>query len=88
MSEAPEGRIQASARPTEKVTGRVKRERGPQKGWPSPPKYQQEASGTSEGSSRTGPPIEDLVHPPYWNDDPRARWLGPSNVGYAYIDGR
>ena len=22
------------------------------------------------------PPIEDLLHPPYWNDDPRARWLG------------
>ena len=33
------------------------------------------------------PPIEDLLHPPYWNDDPHARWLGPSNVGYAYIDG-
>ena len=22
------------------------------------------------------------------NDDPRACWLGPLNVGYAYIDGR
>ena len=65
----------------------VKRERGPRKGWPSPPKCQWEASGAGKDSGRTGTPIEDLSHPPYWNDDPRARWLGPSNVGYAYIDG-
>ena len=32
-------------------------------------------------------PIEDLPHPSYWNDDPCTPWLGPSNVGYAYIDG-
>ena len=76
-----------SVRPTEKEAGGVKREREPQKGWPSPPKRQWEASGAGKGSSCTGPPIEDLPHPPYWNDDPRARWLGPSNVGYAYIDG-
>ena len=67
--------------------GGVKRERGPRKGWPSPPKCQWEASGAGNGSGHTGPPIEDLPHPPYWNDDPRARWLGPSNVGYTYIDG-
>ena len=77
-------------RPTKKKTGGDKWERGPWKGWPSPPKCQWEASGTGagEGSSRAGPPIEDLPHPPYWNDDPRTRWLRPSNVGYAYIDGR
>ena len=40
-----------------------------------------------KGSGCAGPPIEDLPHPPYWNNDPCARWLGPSNVGYAYIDG-
>ena len=51
------------------------------------PKCQWEASGASKGSGRTGPPIEELAHPPYCNNDPRARWLGPSNVGYAYIDG-
>ena len=27
-------------------------------------------------------------HPPYWNDDPRAHWLGPLNVGYTIIDGQ
>ena len=26
-------------------------------------------------------------HSPYWNDDPCTHWLGPLNVGYAYIDG-
>ena len=51
------------------------------------PQVSVEASGAGNGSGRTGPPIEDLPHPPYWNDDPCARWLGPSNVGYAYIDG-
>ena len=25
-------------------------------------------------------------HPPYWNDNPRAHWLGPLNVGYAIIN--
>ena len=74
-------------RPTKEKTGGVKRERGPRKGWPSPPKCQWEASGTGEDSSCAGPPIEDLPHPPYWNNDPHARWLGPSNVGYTYIDG-
>ena len=74
-------------RPTEKKAGGVKRERGPQKGWLSPPKCQWEASGTGEGFGCTGTPIEDLSHPPYWNDDPRTRWLGLSNVGYTYIDG-
>ena len=88
MSEAPEGRLQTSVRPTKKTTRRVKRKRGPRKGWQSPSKHQWEASGTGEGSGHAGPPIEDLPHPPYWNDDPRVRWLGPSNVGYAYIDGR
>ena len=87
VSEAPQRRLQTFARPTEKKTGGVKWERGPWKGWPSPPKCQWEASGASSGSGCTGPPIEDLPHPPYWNDDPCARWLGPSNVGYAYIDG-
>ena len=87
VSKAPQRRLQAFARPTEKKTGGVKRKRGPRKGWPSPPKCQWEASGAGEGSGHAGPPIEDLPHPPYWNDDPRARWLGPSNVGYAYIDG-
>ena len=87
VSEAPQRRLQAFARPTEKKTGGVKWKRGPWKGWPSPPKCQWEASGTGEGSGHAGPPIEDLLHPPYWNDDPHARWLGPSNVGYAYIDG-
>ena len=29
-----------------------------------------------------------MTHPPYWNNDPRARWLGPGNVGTALIDGR
>ena len=24
---------------------------------------------------------------PYWNDDPKARWLGPLNLGNAFIDG-
>ena len=24
---------------------------------------------------------------PYYNDDPQARWLGPENLGYAFIDG-
>ena len=76
-----------SARPTEKKARGVKQESGPRKGWPSPPKCQWEASGTGEDSGRTGAPIEDLSHPPYWNNDPHAQWLGPSNVGYAYIDG-
>ena len=26
-------------------------------------------------------------HPPYWNDDPHTRWLGPLDVGYTIIDG-
>ena len=87
VSEAPQRILQTSARPTEKKAGGVKQERGPQKGWPSPPKRQWEASGAGKGTGCTGPPIEDLPHPPYWNDDPRIRWLGPSNVGYVYIDG-
>ena len=68
------------------MTGGVKHERGLWKGWPSPPECQWEASGAGESSGHTGPPVEDLPHPPYWNDDPHARWLGPNNVGYAYID--
>ena len=87
VSKAPQRRLQASARPTKKKTGGVKWERGPRKEWPSPPKHQWEASGAGEGPGRKCPQIEDLSHPPYWNDDPRARWLGPSNVGYTYIDG-
>ena len=31
------------------------------------------------------------VEPPqkasYWNDDLRARWLGPLNLGTAFVDG-
>ena len=76
-----------SARPTKKKAVGVKWERGPWKGWPSPPKCQWEASGAGKGFGHTGPTIEDLPHPPYWNDDPRAQWLGPSNVGYTCIDG-
>ena len=87
VPEAPQRRLQTFARPTEKKTGGVKWQRGPRKRWPSPPKHQWEASGAGEGSGCAGPPIEDLPHPPYWNDDPRTRWLGLSNVGYAYIDG-
>ena len=87
VSETPRRRLQMPVGPAEEKAGGVKRERGPRKGWPSPPKCQWKASGTGEGSGHTGPPIEDLPHPPYWNDDPRARWLGLSNVGYAYIDG-
>ena len=71
VSEAPQRRLQAFARPTEKKTGGVKQKRGPWKGWLSPPKCQWEASGTGEGSGHAGPPIEDLPHPPYWNNDPR-----------------
>ena len=32
--------------------------------------------------------VKKLSTPPYWNEDPRARWLGPENVWYAHIDGR
>ena len=60
---------------------------GPGKGGRVP----QNASGKPQAPAKapvcTGPPVEDLPHPPYWNDDPCARWLGPNNVGYAYIDG-
>ena len=44
--------------------------RGPRKVAESP-KCQWEASGTGKGFGHAGPPIEDLPHPPYWNDDPR-----------------
>ena len=33
------------------------------------------------------PSVNDSPTTPYWNDDPRSRWLGPSNLGYALIDG-
>ena len=46
--------------------------KGAQKGWLSPPKCQWEDSGAGKGSGCAGPPIEDLPHPPYWNDEPRA----------------
>ena len=25
---------------------------------------------------------------PYWNDDPRSRWLGPANLVYVHLDGQ
>ena len=30
-----------------------------------------------------------LPNPPdtYWNDDPRGHWLGPENLGYAFLNG-
>ena len=24
---------------------------------------------------------------PYWNDDPHAHWLGPTNLAYIHLDG-
>ena len=61
---------------------------GPRKGWPSPPECQHETTGPGQGCCRPGAPVDQsTTHPPYWNDDPHARWLGPSNVGYALIDG-
>ena len=39
--------------------------------------------------NRTGevPEVKKPSNSPYLNDDPRSRWLGPINVGYAFIDG-
>ena len=87
VSEAPQRRLQTFARPTEKKTGGVKRERGPGKGGRVPQNVNGKPQVPAKAPAVQAPPIEDLPHPPYWNDDPCARWLGPSNVGYAYIDG-
>ena len=69
------------------MTGTAKWERGPRsQGRPHPP-YPTNGRDTGASAGRTEPPI-DKTHPPYWNDDPRTRWLGPLNVGYALIDGQ
>ena len=45
------------------------------------------ACDASQGTGH-GPTVNNKEqHPPYWNDDPRTRWLGLLNVDYAYIDG-
>ena len=33
------------------------------------------------------PTVDSSHTTPYWNDDPRSCWLGPTNLGYALIDG-
>ena len=71
------------------VSRGVKQERGSlSKGWPSPPGGSSTATAhsASQGAS-CGPTVNNKErHPPYWNDDPRTHWLGPLNVGYAYIN--
>ena len=44
--------------------------------------------GTSARSSGRGASVisNQTKHPPYWNDDPHAHWLGPLNVGYTMIN--
>ena len=65
---------------------RVKQERGPwSKGWLGPPTSTNSSTDTHPGS-RGAPVNNNTKHPSYWNDDPRAHWLGPLNVGYAIID--
>ena len=60
------------------------------KGWPSPPggSSTTTAHNANPGTGH-GPTVNNNKeqHPPYWNDDPCAHWLGLLNVGYAYIDG-
>ena len=34
-----------------------------------------------------GPPVDNSHTISYWNNDPRSRWLGPTNLGYALING-
>ena len=67
-----------------KETGRVKRKRGPQKGWLSPPaERQHEAAGAGPGCGHFGASIkQSTTHPPYWNDDPRARVVRTKQCGH------
>ena len=39
-------------------------------------------------SSSNDASVKNSSTPPYWNDESRAHWLGPQNVGYALIDGQ
>ena len=73
------------------MTGTVKWERGPRSQGrlhpPYPANGRDADADAGASASRAKPPI-DKTHPPYWNDDPHARWLGPLNVGYALINGQ
>ena len=72
------------------MMGRVKQEWGSQsKGWLSPPGGTSTATAHGISSDAHCSPTvnNNQKHPPYWNDDPCTRWLGPLNVSYAYIDG-
>ena len=59
------------------------------KGWLSPPGGSSTTTtlDTNPGTGY-GPKVNNNKerHPPYWNDDPHACWLGLLNVSYAYID--
>ena len=59
------------------------------KGWPSPPSSSSTATACSinQGTGCSPTVNNKEQHPSYWNNDPRAHWLGLLNVGYAYIDG-
>ena len=54
----------------------------------SPPASASCSASAHSGSCGTSVSNNQTKHPPYWNDDPRAHWLGPLNVGYAIIDRR
>ena len=67
VSKTPKGRIQTPAETPQEEAGRVKQERGSQKGWPSPPKCQHQTAGASKGYSHGVASIDQLLsHPSYW----------------------
>ena len=64
----------------------VKQEQGSRsQGRPGPPSASSGSTCSGRGQETS---LKNLPNPPYyWNDDPRGRWYGPENVGYALIDG-
>ena len=58
------------------------------KGWPSPPASTSCSASTRSSGRGASVSNNQTKHPPYWNDNPCAHWLGPLNVGYAIINGR
>ena len=89
LPETPQGGIQTHQGESRTTSGTVKQTRGPWSQGRLCPPASAEAASTSPRPSSSGASIKNKpTHPPYWNDDPRTRWLGPHNVGYVLIAGR
>ena len=88
-----EGLPSTAARRNEALQGKAHSTRTPvkqERGTRSPGRLSSPGTSREPGHAGRGraTAVKDLPNPPYWNNDPRGRWYGPENVGYALIDGR